>query len=210
MAKKITYILLAVLLLATGAYLNYQWMNSSDKSSTQVEASVLLERVKEVCQLVTVEGAFSEIYRETNLKEVTLYLPIPTRWNFSKNALLKVEGKVLVGYDMEQVSITIDSLNKTITLNNLPQAEILAIDHSIQYLNLEESFFNEFSAADYTQLNKNAKAILRKKAHESELLKKASEQGLELIDAIDFMAQAIGWQVVYQMPLEELPPKLLD
>lgn len=210
MSKKIIYILLAVLLLAAGAYLNYQWMNSSDKSSTQVEASVLLERVKEVCQLVTVEGAFSEIYRETNLKEVTLYLPIPTRWNFSKNALLKVEGKVLVGYDMEQVSITVDSLNKTITLNNLPQAEILAIDHSIQYLNLEESFFNEFSAADYTQLNKNAKAILRKKAHESELLKKASEQGLELIDAIDFMAQAIGWQVVYQMPLEELPPKLLD
>lgn len=210
MSKKIIYILLAILLLAAGAYLNYQWMNSSDKSSTQVEASVLLERVKEVCQLVTVEGAFSEIYRETNLKEVTLYLPIPTRWNFSKNALLKVEGKVLVGYDMEQVSITVDSLNKTITLNNLPQAEILAIDHSIQYLNLEESFFNEFSAADYTQLNKNAKAILRKKAHESELLKKASEQGLELIDAIDFMAQAIGWQVVYQMPLEELPPKLLD
>ena len=71
--------------------------------------------------MVTVEGNFTELYTETNLKEVTLYLPIPTDWEFSKKALLEVQGRVLVGYDMEQVSIKIDSTSRQIVLSNLPQ-----------------------------------------------------------------------------------------
>lgn len=191
-----TFALLFVFL--AGAWLSYQWSNSTHEEETTVAASVLLERVREVCQLVTVQGEFTEIYHETNLRKLTLYLPIPTQWQFSKKALLQVTGKVLVGYDMNQVSIKIDSAAQLITLTNLPQPSILAIDHDIKYLNLEESFFNEFSPEDYTQMNANAKNLLREKASESDLIDQAKQQGIYLLDALDFMAKGIGWRVVYE------------
>lgn len=202
MRKGIIYVFALFFVFLAGAWFSYQWSNSQPKEETSVSATVLLERVREVCQLVTVEGEFSEIYRETNLRDVTLYLPIPTHWKFSKKALLQVKGKVLVGYDMKQVNIKIDSAEQQITLSNLPQPDILAIDHDIKYLNIEESFFNEFTAEDYTQLNTNAKNMLRKKAYESDLIDQAKKQGIHLLDALDFMAKGIGWAVVYERPLE--------
>lgn len=203
-------ILLALVFLA-GLWMSYQWFNSRPRESQQVESTVLLERVREVCQLVTVEGQFTELYTETNLKEVTLYLPIPTYWEFSKQALLEVRGRVLVGYDMEQVSIKVDSLAGQIVLSNLPEPSILAIDHEISYRNLEESFFNSFTPEDYTQLNRNAKEVLRRKAEESDLLDKARGEGNAMLDAITFMAKSIGWEVIYEKPAAKLPaPKLMN
>lgn len=194
-----------------GIFVTYKLMDSRAQETRQVEATVLLERIREVCQLVTVEATFSELYTETNLKEVTLYLPIPTYWEFSKKALLEVRGRVLVGYDMEQVSINVDSTKRQITLNNLPEPTILAIDHEIKYRNLEESFFNSFTPEDYTQLNRNAKAVLRKKAEEGDLLDKARTEGNAMLEAITFMAASIGWKVVYNQPLlEKAKPELVD
>ncbi|WP_367392468.1 DUF4230 domain-containing protein [Lewinella sp. LCG006] len=197
-------ILLTVVFFA-GLWISYQWFGSKSRESKQVESTVLLERIREVCQLVTVEGQFSELYTETNLKEVTLYLPIPTYWEFSKKALLEVKGRVLVGYDMEQVSIKVDSMSRQIVLNNLPEPSILAIDHEISYRNLEESFFNSFTPEDYTQLNRNAKEVLRRKAEESNLLDKAREDGNAMLEAIAFMAQSIGWEVIYDQASTKLP-----
>lgn len=208
MSRTILAILLAITLFLGGAWLSYRLLTKESTEKRTVEASVLLERVREVCQLVTVEGQFNEVYHETNIREVTLYLPIPTYWDFPKKALLEVQGKVLVGYNMEQVGIKLDSTAQQITLYNLPQPSILAIDHDIKYRNLEESFFNSFSPEDYTQLNKNAKDVLRKKAYESGLLAEAEQQGNAMISALEFMAEGIGWTLIVE-PAPALPaPKL--
>lgn len=206
MRNALVYIVVGAGLLLLGGGLTYRLMTKEAAETRVSEATVLLERVREVCKVVTVEGEFSELYNETNHREVTLYLPIPTNWNFSKSAMLEVTGKVLVGYDMENVSITVDSTQKRISLSNLPQPEILAIDHEIKYRNLEESFFNGFSADDYTQLNRNAKTVLREKAAQSDLIDKARMQGNEMVDAIRFMAEAIGWEVVvHEAPVTPAP-----
>ena len=197
-----------LLVFAGGIYVTYKMMNTRPEERKEVESTVLLERVREVCQLVTVEGTFTELYNETNIKEVTLYLPIPTYWEFSKKALLEVKGRVLVGYDMEQVTIKIDSAAGQIVLSNLPQPSILAVDHEIAYRNLEESFFNGFTPEDYTQLNRNAKAVLTEKAQEAGLLEKAAAEGNAMLDAIRFMAESVGWEAIFN---EAAPtPRLTD
>ncbi|MEZ4985836.1 MAG: hypothetical protein R2795_12520 [Saprospiraceae bacterium] len=43
--------------------------------------------------------------------------------------------------------------------------------------------------------------MLRKKAYESGLLQEAEKNGNAMLSAIEFMAQAIGWKVVYERPL---------
>lgn len=162
------------------------------------KATVLLEKVDKVFKLVTVEGNFTEVYDEQSIKEYTVFLPLPSTFRFPKTATMQVTGKVLVGYDMEGIDITIDSTDRTIILNDIPtEVEIMAIDHTISYKNLDDSFFNSFKPEDYTKLNKNAKEVLRKKALKSTLIAEAEEQGNQLLEVVKIMAEAVGWKVVY-------------
>ncbi len=197
MRKFIPLLVIGVLAFLAGAFFLHQWTNN-ERTAQTVEATVLLEKVRQVCKLVTLEGTFSEIYNENNYREVTLYLPIPTKWRFNKSALLQVQGRVLVGYDLKKVNITVDSLNHQVILYNLPRPEILAIDHDLTYRNLEESFFNSFSPEDYTQLNRNAKDVLRKKAHESGLISDAEKQGLQLLEGLGYLVQGAGYELVVE------------
>lgn len=193
MIKRFLSILFIVLAFALGVGLTYTFFNQDSKEERQVESTVLLEKVRKVCKLVTVEGQFSELYDETNIREMTFYLPLPSTWKFSKKAIIRVEGTVLVGYDMDDIEVEADSASQTIRVSNLPEPALLSIDHAIKYENLEESFFNSFTPADYTALNKKAKEVLREKALESRLLEEASQQGNQLLEVMKFMAEASGW-----------------
>lgn len=171
-------------------------VSSSGGQTTHEEATVLLEQIRKVTKLVTVEGDVSELYNSTKTKVVTLYIPLPARLSFEKSATVQVEGTVLVGYNLEQMSIDVDEANRTVTLGNLPEPEILAIDHELSYRNLEESWFNSFTAEDYSALNKEAKHRLRNEALKSKLMEEARLEGNALIDAIRFFAKGADFEVL--------------
>lgn len=183
--------------------------NQPAPESTIQNSTVLLNKVEEVCKLVTVEGHFSELYDETNIRRFTVYVPMPSTFAFSKKAMLQVEGKVLVGYDMKSIKIVADSTNKQVVLSNIPEPQILSVDHSIAYKNLTESFFNSFDPEDYTRLNANAKAMLKEKAQDSELMKKARFEGNQLIDIIDFIVRSAGW-TLWVHPADQTAPVPID
>ena len=187
-------ILLLILVFGLGIWLASLYYNSGKSNEiTQSDSVVLLEKVENVCKLVTIEGNFSELYDETNICQFTVYIPMPSTFNFSKKATLQVTGKVLVGYDLEKITISVDSAGQRIILKNLPEPEILSIDHEVTYKDLDESWFNSFEPEDFTNLNRNAKEVLRQKAHESRLLEEARQQGGQMLDAIRFMVEAAGW-----------------
>lgn len=203
MSRNLLLIISLALAFGLGILSYASWQSSKSEDKSKVEATLLIERIKEVMKLVTVEGSISEIYNETKTREVTLYLPLPTTFKFDKKAIVQVTGKVLVGYDLESLSIDLNETNKTLTISQFPEPEILAIDHNLAYRNLEESWFNNFTAQDYTALNHNAKQILRKKAEESELIDRARNQGLSIIESIKMLAEGAGLEVV----IKENPPK---
>lgn len=175
------------------------------KEETIQNSTVILNRIEEACKLVTVEGHFSELYDETTIRRFTVYVPMPSTFSFSKKAILQVDGKVLVGYDLKNMKVTADSTRKLVLLSNIPEPEILSIDHSIAYKNLSESFFNTFTAEDYTRLNANAKAMLKAKARESDLMRAAELEGNQLINVISFIVKSAGWQLQVEQPGRQPP-----
>jgi hypothetical protein len=195
--KKVLYGIGIALVFFAGIFVANLFYKKEAQEKREVQSVVLLESVKKVCKLVTVEGNFVEHYNEANIRPLTVYLPFPTVFEFSKKASLEVHGTVLVGYDMEQVSITADSSRNLLIIRNLPQPKILSVDHELKYTGLEESWFNTFSPEDYTQLNKNAKHMLKKKAEEAGLLDQAREQGNQMLGVITYMATSVGWQVEF-------------
>ncbi|MCB0596717.1 MAG: DUF4230 domain-containing protein [Lewinellaceae bacterium] len=198
MMKRILAIIGLLAVFGLGFWAASWYFRQKAEDEIRSQSTVLLEKVSKVRKLVTVEGNFSELYDETNIRKFTLYVPMPSTWSFSKQAILKVTGKVLVGYDMEQIRISVDSLQHRIVVGNLPEPRILSIDHEVEYKNLEESFFNSFTPEDYTRINKNAKAVLRQKAEESRLLDEARKEGNQMLDVMRFMAESVGWELVVE------------
>lgn len=203
----IIWVILFILVFGIGIALTHFYYQSQKEEETRSRSTVLLEKVEQVMKLVTVEGNFDELYDETNRRSMTLMLPFPSTWTFSKSAIIRVSGKVLVGYDMENIEIEADSLTRTIYLRNMPEPEILSIDHEVSYQNLEESYFNSFEPEDFTKLNQNAKKVLEEKAQESRLLDEAADQGNQVVEVIKFMAESAGWTVVVEQQELSLPEK---
>ena len=195
----------AIILL--GVFLFGVWMTRSyyhtPENTVETDSTVLIEKVREVCKLVTIEAELSEIYDEKNHRNVTWYLPLPTNFTFTKKASIEVAGKVLVGYDLEKVTIEADSASKKIVIKNLPDPEIISIEHDVKYRSLDESFFNEFTPKDFTRINKSAKEVLKQKAIEKHLLEEAKAQGDEVLNVIEFMIKNSGWEVEFRQRLFE-------
>ncbi len=174
-----------------GVLLTRQFYLRPGKQQVEESAEVLLEKIKTVAKLVTVEGYFSEIY---DYKDYYYYdLPF-----FRKKALLRVKAKVSVGYDLGQMRIDAYPERRLIVISNIPDPTIISIDHDLDYYDISEGTFNAFNEEDYDRINRNAKQFIEAKALESDLIERAEEQGNRILEVIEFMATNAGWRVSYQ------------
>lgn len=164
------------------------WYFQKTYPNVSEESTVLLEKVKTVTKLITVEGYFSEIY---DYKDFYYYDLSP----FRKKALLRVKAKVSVGYDFENLKIETQPNQRLLIINKMPEPTILSIDHEVDYYDVQEGTFNGFSPKELTKLNKNAKEFIEQKALESSLMKTAESQLNSTLEVIRFMAEESGWTV---------------
>ena len=187
--KRLFNFLLLIIFFGLGVVLTYNYMSRTWEEKTTSSSNVLLEQVKTVCKQVTVEATVNQRYDETNIRQLFQYLPFTS----TKTASILVSGTVLVGYDMDQIKITADAESRLIQLSNLPEPEILAIDHNVAYEDLEEGWFNSYKASDFTALNQNARNVLEEKTREMGLLEKAQEEGNQMVEVIRFITESAGW-----------------
>lgn len=177
-------ILTIVLLMGLSWYLGFK---KSWNTKREVEnVNVVLEKIQHVTKLVTVEGHVSEIYDHNEYNTFDLSL-------FRKKALIRVNADVSAGYDFTKMRIDIDEDNRTIRITDFPKAEILSIDHDLDYYDITEGSFNQFSKDDYNKINERAKAYIRSKAVEAQLLEEASEQKDNLIEMMKTVLMHTGW-----------------
>ncbi len=152
--------------------------------------SVVLEKIQTVTKLIAVEGNFSQLYHHKSYYDYDFFNL------FQKKIILRVNAKVSVGYDFKNINITIDSLAKTVTLNEWPKPEILSIDHDIDYFDIKEGVFASFKPEEYTEISRNAKKVIENKAYETSLFKKAEEQKDNYIKMLDMALKSGGWHFV--------------
>ncbi|MBX2817252.1 MAG: DUF4230 domain-containing protein [Saprospiraceae bacterium] len=187
--KTILLILLAIGLVVGGAMLGRTSIFPNVKHHTEEEGEVLLESIRETIKLVTLEATFSELY---DYEDYYGYDFSP----FRKKAMVRVKADVSIGFDLEKIEL--DALPEVgqLVVRNLPPAEILAIDHDLDYYDLQEGVFNSFSEKDLTELNKKAKEFIRSKALEGNLLEKGSARMNDLVSTLNHLATAAGWELV--------------
>ena len=204
--KNLIWPILLILTFAAGFFMHYG-INSKATVQTSTEVNVLYEEIKTVCKLVAVEGTYSERFDSLNEKSVPILYPLPYKYKLSKEATIFVTGRLMVGYDMSKMEIKMDSASKTVRLSKVPSPEVLAIDHDVKYENIEESWFNSFTADDFTALNKSAKEAVRKRGVSDDLIRRAEKEGNQMIQIISLLAENAGWTVEVE---ESSAEKLLN
>ena len=195
--KKIAFIigLITIVLLV---FFGTRYWYTKNSMTVEEESEILLERINTVMKLITVEGEFSEIY---DYKDYWKYDLSP----FRKKALVRINGKVSVGHNLNNINIEAFPDQKRIVIKNVPRPEILSVDHQISYYDITQGTFNSFTPKDYNKINENAKELIRKKAEESILMKTAQDQGIQLLDMIRFMTEQMGWKVEIEQTATDSP-----
>lgn len=79
---------------------------SASKKRTTIESQsvILMEKIKSVCKLVTVEGDFAEIYHYESVKEKFFSL-----LTGKKKALILIDAKAHVGFDLSKIKLESDT-----------------------------------------------------------------------------------------------------
>jgi len=152
------------------------------------DSTIVLEKVNKVLKLVAVEGQFSEISKH---EEWYGYNISPLR----KKALIRINAKVLVGFDLEKMNMNVNEETRTITIDEFPNPEILSMDDDIEYYDISEGLFTSFSKEDYTSIQKKAEIKIREIAVNSGLIEKAEEQKVDILSILELTLNNIGWEL---------------
>ncbi|KAB5490205.1 MULTISPECIES: DUF4230 domain-containing protein [Flagellimonas] len=186
----------SVLGLILGAILMY-WLFSlfrkkRSKEITEHQSTVLLDKIRSVCKLVSVEGDFAEIYHYENTKDSFMSL-----FRSKKKALIVIKAKAHIGYDLSKLDLKADTETKRIILSHFPQPEVLSIEPDLQFYDIKNGIFNSFSPTDLTQLNQEAIHHIKEKIPESGLMETARKEALQAVLLVEKIVETIGWKLDY-------------
>ena len=183
---------------AIGAYFLFSRFNFKSKSeNTNAQSVILIDKIKKVCKFITVEGDFSEIYHYENVKEKWLSLVLG-----KKKAIILIEAKALVGFDLTKIKMEANNKTRTITLTNFPEPELMSVETDFRYYDKKQGWANPFTASDLTEITTEAKQHIIDKVPQSGLLEEASKQALDTIHLMETLVETINWKLDYSGMLE--------
>ncbi|MFY0713263.1 DUF4230 domain-containing protein [Seonamhaeicola sp. NFXS20] len=162
------------------------------KQLANAQSVILLDKIKKVCKFITVEGDFAEIYHYEDVKQKFLKLI-----SSKKKALVVINAKAHVGYDLSKIQLSSDTARKTIILEHFPEPEVLSIETNLNYYDKSDGLFNKFEATDLTGLHQEAKQHIEDKIPESGLIQIAQTEAKETLQLIETIVETIGWTLDY-------------
>ncbi len=172
------------------------------KNKTEEQSVVLLEKIRNVSKLITVESDFSEIMHYSDAKNILLNL-----LSSHKKAIVLANSKVMVGFDMKEMRIEPNPKKKLLTITHFPEPQVLSIETDVEYYDVSNGLFNKFAAADLTQLNKKIRENIQSKIPESGVLQTANGKAYETIKMIEQIVDTFGWKLSYkelQLPKDSI------
>ena len=179
-----------ILVFLVGFLIAKFWYQKEDNHQQKEEVRVVINSIKNMSKLVVSSGNFSEVYNFTDSKKY-FYETI----SFDKKAIVTVNAKVEVGYDLSKLEIEVDSLARKIYIKKLPKEEI-TIAPDVKYFDLQQSQFNAFSKTDLNKINEKSIEKIKQTVELTNLKKEAKTRFFEEISKIYQLSAIYGWEVV--------------
>jgi len=193
--KPFIFGIIATLIIGLGIYL---WTGqSARKEQVEINSSIIREQINNVGKLVVVEGNYSQVLNYKNTRQN--YLRI---FPANKKALVIINSKVTVSYDMRLLETEVDENRREVIIHSIPKEEI-NIYPEIEYYDISQDYFNQFTADDYNKIKATVHNIIEEKVRQSDLKERARANFISELQRIYILTNAMGWTLVYEnLPVE--------
>jgi hypothetical protein len=180
--------LLGILVMALLAII-YRVFFTSKSAEVDIAATTIMKSVESISKLMVLEGQFTETYTYQERSKVFFDL-IPQE----KKAIVILNAKVLIGYDLKKMVIFIDKENKKLLIEKLPKEEVNIIPN-LKFYDVQTSTFTNFTKDDINKVQEDAKDKIEQQIDQSNLRVQARQRLLENLSSVINLTQAIGWTV---------------
>ena len=189
--------LLIVVCLGLIVFIFYK--DSKNKLKKEINSTVLLEQIKQVCKLITVEGDFTEILNHTDT--TSHFFDV---LKSQKKALVIVNAKALVGFDVNLLNVKIDPKKRSIHIKEMPDPEIVSLETDIKFYDIKNGTFNRFKPEDLSELSVKSKELIRSKIKQTNLSSFASRQAQEMMSLLIKFTEHSNWVISIGEPNPEV------
>lgn len=169
----------------------FVFKKNEEKEELQQNTALIQQQIQQVGKLVVTEGNFSQVTSYSNTKKNYLNL-FPSR----KKALVIVNAKVTVSYDLSRITTSIDENSKTVIITSIPEEEV-NIYPDIEYYDISQDYFNQFSAEDYNKIKGTVTKMIEEKIVASDLKKNAKDRLITELQKIYILTNSMGWTLKY-------------
>lgn len=188
------------LLIAAGIWLYLDRRESQEEIRSS--SALIQQQLQQVGKLIVIEGQYSEVFTFKNSRR--FYLDM---FSSEKKALVVVNAKATVEYDLRQLVTEIDEENKTVSIKRIPNP-VLNIYPEIEYYDVTQDYFNKFEAKDYNKIKNSVTQQIRQKIEASALMENAQDRLMSELANIYILTSTMGWTLMYEEEIISGPDQL--
>ena len=164
--------------------------------TSRVDSAPVVQAVKKVARLATVEMEVADVVRFEDVKTILVF-------DIPKNAVLRVRGRVLGGFDLEKgFAVDADARSRQLKVR-MPAPGIVAVDERVEWFSETSGWLNPITPDDRTRWGVWARGTLGRAARDAGLFGKAEAHARELFSAA---ASAFGWSAETSFASESTRP----
>ncbi len=191
---------LIALVLIGGIWFFYQ--SYQEREELKASSELIQKQVQQVGKLIVTEGYYSKVFTFKNSQN--LFLNLMTS---DKKALVIVNAKATVEYDLRQLEVEIDETRKILILKKIPDP-ILNIYPEIEYYDVTQDYFNSFEAKDYNKIKNSVTAQIRAQIEKSDLMENSRERLMVELTNLYVLTNSMGWSLMYEEEIIRNPEQL--
>jgi hypothetical protein len=188
MRKVVFGIVIAMVLVFGLRYCEHQ---KEEREQLEFNTAIIQEQLKNVGKLVVTEGNYAEVFSYADSKK--FYFDM---FSSEKKALVIVNAKASISYNLSEVETKIDAENKTLMITKIPEPD-LSINPNIEYYDIEQDYLNQFNASDYNKIKERVESSLRAKIEASELRLNGQNRLISELQKIYILTNSMGRKLQY-------------
>lgn len=177
-------------------------IKNDEREELTFNSALIQQQIQQVGKLVVTEGNFSQVTSYKNTRKNYLDL-----FSAQKKALVIVNAKVTISYDLRKITTSIDETTKTVTITSIPPEEV-NIYPDLEYYDVTQDYFNKFEAEDYNKIKTTVNRMIEEKIEASDLKENAKSRLISELQKIYILTNAMGWSLKYNDHIIESPDGL--
>lgn len=169
------------------------WNSITKKADDKVQNDyyIITNQIRKMNKMVVMEQDFSSMQKTKITSNILGSSILPAT---EKEIITFTKTNAQVTYDLSKMKIKVDSINKKLIIEELPNADIRIIP-SVEIQSMDDSFFNRFSEKDFQKITKSAKDNAYKTVNQNRLRDEGRKQLLENLDQIFVLAKALNYKI---------------